>query len=149
MTPTITVKEDKRYNTITVKEDKRYNGSIRRYFDLFHDHLDKCDGTDWDDVESDMYFGIEEYLRNCKSKIFEDIHLKVYYYKLFTKIKDAGMGCRYNELKNFIQTVVQEKSNITLNDIENKLFQKLAEINQEMEDMPDMIGTQKGDYYKI
>jgi hypothetical protein len=73
MTPTITVKEDKRYNTITVKEDKRYNGSIRRYFDLFHDHLDKCDGTDWDDVESDMYFGIEEYLRNCKSKIFEDI----------------------------------------------------------------------------
>ena len=100
---------------------------------------------DKEKLKNDM----NEIIQTNMDKIFEDIHLKVYYYKLFTKIKDAGMGCRYNELKNFIQTVVQEKSNITLNDIENELFQKLAEINQEMEDMPDMIGTQKGDYYKI
>jgi|SaaInlV_135m_DNA_1039713.scaffolds.fasta_scaffold47808_2 hypothetical protein len=81
-------------------------------------------------------------------KIIKDIHLKVGYYELFTKIKHAGMGCRYNELKYFIQNKVTTNPNITLNDFENELFKKIGELYEEMTDIPDMIGcgTREGDY---
>jgi hypothetical protein len=82
-------------------------------------------------------------------KIIENITLKVEYYEMFTKIKRAGMGCRYEELKKFIQEKITNNAKITLNDFENELFQKLAQIYHEMEDMPDMIGFEgqgEGDY---
>ena len=54
-------------------------------------------------------------------KIIENINLKVEYYEMFTKIKHAGMGCRYEELKQFIQ----EK--ITNNAIDKVLVRKLIQ----------------------
>jgi hypothetical protein len=81
-------------------------------------------------------------------KIIEEIELKVDYYELFTKIKRAGMGYMYNQLKDFIQNKVTNNPNITLNDFENDLFKKIGEMNDEMNDIPDMIGcgTEGGDY---
>jgi hypothetical protein len=78
-------------------------------------------------------------------KIIEDINLKVKYYELFTKFKNAGMGYKYNVLKDFIQNKVTNNPNITINDFENELFQKLAEMYEEIESLPDMIGCGTGD----
>jgi hypothetical protein len=80
-------------------------------------------------------------------KIIKDIELKVEYYELFTKIKRAGMGHRYNGLKDFIQNKVTQHPNITLNDFEIELFKKIGKLYDEMNDMPDMIGCgTQGDY---
>jgi len=78
-------------------------------------------------------------------KIIEDINLKVEYYELFTKIKHAGMGGRYNELKEFIKNKVTQNPNLTLNDFENELFKKISEMYVEMQDKSDMIGCETGD----
>jgi hypothetical protein len=81
-------------------------------------------------------------------KIIKDIELKVKYYALFTKVKYAGMGDRYETLKEFIQNKITQHPNITLNDFEIEIFKKIGELYDEMQDKPDMIGcgTDEGDY---
>ena len=81
-------------------------------------------------------------------KIIKDIELKVKYYALFTKVKYAGMGDRYETLKQFIQYKVTQHPDITLNDFEFEIFQKIGELYDEMNDKPDMIGcgAHDGDY---
>ena len=78
-------------------------------------------------------------------KIIKDIELKVRYYALFTKVKYAGMGDRYETLKEFIQNKVTQHPNITLNDFEFEIFKKIGELYDEMQDKPDMIGCGTGD----
>lgn len=83
-------------------------------------------------------------------KIIKDIELKVKYYALFTKVKYAGMGDRYETLKAFIQNKVTQHPGITLNDFEFEIFQKIGELYDEMNsgpDLPDMITYEgEGDY---
>ena len=82
-------------------------------------------------------------------KIIKDIELKVKYYALFTKVKYAGMGDRYETLKQFIQYKVTQHPDITLNDFEFEIFQKIGELYDEMNSGPDMVGFEgqgEGDY---
>ena len=82
-------------------------------------------------------------------KIIKDIEIKVRYYELFTKIKYAGMGDRYETLKEFIQNKIKQYPDITLNNFEFELFQKISDIYIEMNDIPDMVGFEgqgEGDY---
>jgi len=73
-------------------------------------------------------------------KIIKDIEIKVRYYELFTKIKYAGMGSHYKNLKEFIQNKIKQYPDITLNNFEFELFQKISDIYIEMNDIPDMVG---------
>ena len=71
-------------------------------------------------------------------KIIKDIELKVKYYALFTKT-----------LKQFIQDKVTQHPDITLNDFEFEIFQKIGELYDEMNSGPDMVGFEgqgEGDY---
>ena len=81
-------------------------------------------------------------------KIIKDIEVKVWYYQLFTKVKYAGRGDRYETLKEFIQNKVTQHPEITLNDFEFEIFRKIGELYDEMNDKPDMIGcgAHGGDY---
>jgi hypothetical protein len=82
-------------------------------------------------------------------KIIKDIELKVKYYTLFTKVKYAGMGDCYETLKIFIENKVRQHPDISLNDFEFEIFQKIGELYDEMNSGPDMVGFEgqgEGDY---
>ena len=73
-------------------------------------------------------------------KIIKDIDIKVQYYELFTKVKYAGMGDRYETIKEFIQNKVKQYPDITLNDFEFEIFQKIGELYDEMYSGKDSAG---------
>ena len=75
-------------------------------------------------------------------KIIKDIEIKVRYYELFIKVKYAGMGERWETIKNFIQDKVTQHPDITLNDFEFEIFQKIGELYHEMNSGSDS----EGDY---
>ena len=96
----------------------------------------------------EFVMGVVNKIADGAKKIIKDIEVKVWYYQLFTKVKYAGSGDRYETLKEIIQNKVTQHPEITLNDFEFEIFRKIGELYDEMNDKPDMIGcgAHDGDY---